>query len=115
MLADHRVGHSHEQQLAEHLSPLSALASFTDQDVCDYLKSCIEHSRYLSNYYTSGNWLTMEMSGLYTVGALYPELNDAAGWRVFSGQKLFCEETNQFYPDGVQKEMSPGLSRRGAG
>ena len=82
--------------------------SFTDQDVCDYLKSCLEHSRYLSNYCTSGNWLTMEMSGLYTVGALYPEVKDAAAWRLFSGQKLYREETNQFYPDGVQKEMSPG-------
>ncbi|MEI7728209.1 MAG: heparinase II/III family protein [Verrucomicrobiota bacterium] len=82
--------------------------SFTDQDVCDYLKSCIEHSRYLSNFCTSGNWLTMEMSGLYTVGALFPEVKDATSWRVFAGQKLYVEETNQFYPDGVQKEMSPG-------
>ena len=61
--------------------------SFTDQDMCDYLKSCIEHSRYLSNYFTSGNWLTMEMSGLYTVGALYPELKDAAAWRAFGRPK----------------------------
>ena len=82
--------------------------TFTDQDVCDYIKSCLEHSRYLSNYCTAGNWLTMEMSGLYTVGALYPEAKDATAWRVFAGQKLYVEETNQFYPDGVQKEMSPG-------
>ncbi|MEI8289012.1 MAG: heparinase II/III family protein, partial [Verrucomicrobiota bacterium] len=82
--------------------------SFTDQDVCDYLKCCIDHSRYLSNYYTSGNFLTMEMSGLYTVGALYPELTNAASWRNFAAQTLYSEETNQFYPDGVQKEMSTG-------
>ena len=81
---------------------------FTDADVCDYLKSCIEHSRYLAKYYTAGNWLTMEMSGLYTVGALYPELTEAAGWRTLAAQKLYVEETNQFYLDGVQKEMSPG-------
>ena len=82
--------------------------SFTDQDVCDYLKCCIDHSRYLSNYFTSGNWVTMEMSGLYTVGALYPELTNAVSWRTFAAQKLFIEETNQFYLDGVQKEMSTG-------
>jgi autotransporter-associated beta strand protein len=82
--------------------------SFTDQDVCDYLKSCIEHSRYLAKFYTAGNWLTMEMSGLYTVGALYPEVKDAATWRAFAGQKLYSEETNQFFADGVQKELSPG-------
>ncbi len=82
--------------------------SFTDVDVCDYLKSCIEHARYLSNYCTGGNWLAMEMSGLYTVAALYPELNQATGWRQFASQKLYNEETNQFYPDGVQKELSPG-------
>ena len=81
--------------------------SFTDQDVVDYLKSCIEHARYLRTYYTSGNWLTMEMSGLYTVGALYPELTEAAGWRSFASVSLYSEQTNQFYPDGVQKELSP--------
>ena len=82
--------------------------SFTDPDVCDHLKSCIEHARYLSNYCTIGNWLAMEMSGLYTVAALYPEMNEATSWRQFASQKLYSEETNQFYPDGVQKELSPG-------
>jgi autotransporter-associated beta strand protein len=82
--------------------------SFLDQDVVDYMKSCVEHARYLRKFPTSANWLTMEMSGLYTVGALYPEMTEATDWRTFASDKLYGEQTNQFYPDGVQKELSPG-------
>lgn len=82
--------------------------SCTDTDVCDYLKSCIEHSRYLRAFPTSGNWVTMEMSGLYTAAALYPEVSTSSEWRAYATTRLYGEQTNQFYPDGVQKELSPG-------
>ncbi len=81
--------------------------SFTDQDVCDYLKSCIEHGRYLLAYPSSGNWLMIEMSGLYTEGALFPELNEAGNWRTTAANSLAAEQVIQFYPDGPQKELSP--------
>ncbi len=81
--------------------------SFTDQDVCDYLKSCIEHARYLLAYPSSGNWLMIEMSGLYTVGALFPEVNEAGNWRTTAANTLAAEQVSQFYPDGPQKELSP--------
>lgn len=82
--------------------------SFTDVDICDYLKSCIEHGVYLRRFPTSGNWLTMEMSGLYTTAALFPEIRTSGEWRVYATMRLLGEQTNQFYPDGVQKELSPG-------
>jgi hypothetical protein len=83
--------------------------SFTDDDLCDYLKSCIEHARYLRAYsYPVHNWMTFEMLGLYTVGALYPELNEAEDWRAFASQQMYSWQTNDFYPDGVEIEMSPG-------
>ena len=82
--------------------------AFTDADVTLYLKSCIEQARYLNSFYTQANFLTMEMAGLYTVGALYPELNEAAGWRTLASQKLYAEQSVQFLPDGWHYELSPG-------
>jgi hypothetical protein len=82
--------------------------SFTDDDVVLYLKSCVEQARYLNSFYTQANFLTMEMAGLYTVGALYPELNEAAGWRTFAAQKLYAEQGVQFLPDGWHYELAPG-------
>ena len=82
--------------------------SFTDADVTLYLKSCVEQARYLRSFYTQANFLTMEMSGLYTVGALYPELSEAAGWRTLAAQKLHAEQTVQFLPDGWHYELAPG-------
>ncbi|HJN14376.1 MAG TPA: heparinase II/III family protein, partial [Armatimonadota bacterium] len=38
---------------------------FTDDDIILYLRSCIEHAEHLRRHPTGGNWLTMEMSGLY--------------------------------------------------
>ena len=82
--------------------------SFTDADVTLYLKSCVEQARYLNSFYTQANFLTMEMAGLYTVGALYPELNEAAGWRTLAAQKLYEQQLVQFQPDGWHYELSPG-------
>ena len=48
----------------------------------------------------------MEMSGLYSVGALFPEFKDAADWRSFAAGKLAEEARTQFLPDGAQDELS---------
>ena len=82
--------------------------SVTDADLVLYLTSCIEQARYLAAFYTQANFLTMEMSGLYTVGALYPELKEAAAWRSFAAAKLQAEQTVQFLPDGWHYELAPG-------
>lgn len=82
--------------------------SFTAADATLYLKSCVEQARYLNAFYTQANFLTMEMSGLYTVGALYPELSEAAGWRALASQKLHDEQGVQFLPDGWHYELAPG-------
>ncbi len=82
--------------------------SFTDDDLTLYLKSCVEQARYLNSFYTQANFLTMEMAGLYTVGALFPELKEAAGWRTLAAQKLYAEQAVQFLPDGWHYELSPG-------
>ena len=83
-------------------------SSFTDDDVAAYLKTVLAHARYLKESSTRGNWLTMEMSGLYTVGALFPEFKEAKAWRTFAADKLYQEMATQFLPDGAQVELTPG-------
>ena len=82
--------------------------TFTDEDVCLYVKSCIEHAQHLRQHPTGGNWLTMEMSGLYTVGAVFPELKEAEAWRTYAIGRMHDELNKQFYPDGAQIELTPG-------
>ena len=82
--------------------------SFTDDAIIDMVKSMVEHARYLEQYPTSGNWLTMECNGLYHVGALFPEFREAAQWRDTAVQRLYKDLDVQVYPDGAQIELAPG-------
>ena len=81
---------------------------FTDEDLALYLHSCLGHARYLKAFPSTGNWLIIEMTGLYSVGALYPEFKEAKEWRTIAIDKLYAEETEQFLPDGAQYELSTG-------
>ena len=82
--------------------------SFTDDDLVLYVKSCLEQARFLRKFATRGNWLTMEMNGLYAVGALFPEAREARDWREFAAGRLRSELQTQFLPDGAQIELTPG-------
>lgn len=82
--------------------------SVRDATLLAMVKSMVEHGRYLRSYPTSGNWLTMEMNGLYHAGALLPFVRDAAGWRTFALTRLLEELDRQVYPDGAQIELTPG-------
>ena len=85
--------------------------SVSDDDLITYLKSCVDHGHSLTNwaFYENQNVniYAWEMSGLYTVGTVFPELNEASGWRNYAAQQLFAQTTNLFYPDGAQTELSP--------
>ncbi len=81
---------------------------FDDDHMILMLKSFYEHGAYLRQFQTSGNWLTHELDGLYTVGALFPEFVDAAEWRAFAVQGMYDLMTEQFLPDGGHYELSPG-------
>jgi hypothetical protein len=84
--------------------------SFTDADVLLFVRSCIDHGRYLQKYGVEdqGNHLTMAMSGLYCAGALFPECREAKGWRTTAVERLTPEAMRQFLPDGAQYELTPG-------
>ena len=82
--------------------------SIKDETLISIIKSMVEHGRYLRRYPTSGNWLTMEMNGLYHVGVLLPFVRDASDWRRFAVSRLLSELDTQVYPDGAQIELTPG-------
>jgi len=80
--------------------------SVSDADLIAFVGAFLDHGNYLRHYYTRLNFLTMEMSGLYSVGALFPEFKDAGEWRSFAAGKLAEQAQLQFLPDGAQDELS---------
>jgi len=82
--------------------------SLNDDDLIAMVASFLDHGRYLRANQTRFNWLTMEMSGLYTVGTLLPEFREAAEWRTYSENRMIEEAKRQFLPDGAQVELSTG-------
>jgi hypothetical protein len=82
--------------------------SFTDEDLILFLKASLEHGRHLRQFGTSGNHLTMEMDGLYTLGCVFPEFREAKDWRDFAAVRLYDDMKVQFLPDGAQIEGTPG-------
>ena len=85
-----------------------AATSFDDEALVLMVKSYAEHARYLMQYPTHGNWLTMESNGLYHSGALFPEFKEAQVWRETALGRLRHELDGQVYPDGAQIELAPG-------
>jgi len=82
--------------------------NFHPQAIITMLRSMVEHASYLMHNPTAGNWLTMEMNGLYHVGALLPEYRCAQEWREYAANRLRQELEVQVYPDGAQFELTPG-------
>jgi hypothetical protein len=82
--------------------------SVRDETVIAMARSIAEHARYLKAHPTSGNWLTMEMNGLFHAGCLLDFLEEARPWRDASAGRLREELDRQVYPDGAQVELSPG-------
>lgn len=82
--------------------------SMSDADLILFVSGFLDHGRYLRANNTRLNWLTMEMSGLYAVGALFPEFTEAPDWRRYAVKRLAEEAERQFLPDGAQVELSTG-------
>ena len=70
------------------------------------LTSIPEHAHYARNFHAQGNWLTMELSGLATVAAAWPEFKDAPSWITYAKQTMTKSLQEQVYPDGVQTELT---------
>ena len=50
----------------------------------------------------------MEMNGLFTVGALFPEFLNATTWRKFAAETLHEGAQEDFLPDGMWDELTTG-------
>lgn len=79
---------------------------FTDDIIVDFYKSVWEHGCRLTNGKRDGNWLLHEMTALYIMGVLYPQLKDAASWYEYGFSTLQEELQKQFYPDGFHCELT---------
>ena len=70
------------------------------------LTSLPDHAHYARNFHAQNNWLTMEISGLATVAAYWPEFRESAGWLGYSTGTMVESMKDQIYPDGVQTELA---------
>ncbi|MCE0496589.1 MAG: heparinase II/III family protein [Methylacidiphilales bacterium] len=86
--------------------------SFTPDAQWIYLRSVYDHAvvlqRGLENSARSGNHVTTECSGLYTVGALFPEFRKAEKWRRIALDRESVEIGRMVLPDGFESELTPG-------
>ena len=82
--------------------------SVSDEDILTYAYLVLQHGRHLHTYNSAGNWLTMEMNGLYTAGAFFPEFKESTEWRSYAIQRMVAVEKAQFLPDGAHEELSTG-------
>lgn len=81
---------------------------FTDENICLMVSSMYRHALHLQkNHRPRNNWLLMEMSGLYTFGALFQEFSCAAEMRHYASQKFSEAAMFQILPDGMHDELSP--------
>ena len=80
--------------------------TITDHFLCDFFASMWENGWRLRHFCTHGNWLIMEMSGLYQIGLLYPWVKDAAEWQKYAEDRLESELNAQVYPDSFQYELT---------
>lgn len=83
--------------------------SFDDESIVMMVKSFYEHGVHLENFPSGGgNWLTMEMNGLYHIAVIFPEFMASPRWEKISAEKLYAEQKIQFLGDGAQIELAPG-------
>ena len=85
-----------------------ASPSFTPEAHAVMLKGFIEKARYAVRAPDSVNRYMLQLAGIYNVGAYLPELKQAASLRDFAiaGMRISAQE--EFYPDCISKELSPG-------
>jgi hypothetical protein len=82
--------------------------AFTDENICLMLYSMYRQALHLQkNHKQRTNWLLMEMSGLYTFGALFPEFRSAVPMRKYAAEKFSTAVMEQILPDGLHDELSP--------
>lgn len=70
------------------------------------LSSLPDHAHYARYFHAQNNWLTMEMSGLATVAAFWPEYKNSKEWLGYAINSMSGSMKEQVYPDGAQTELT---------
>ena len=81
--------------------------SVEDVTVVLMIASMLKQTRHLVANPTKNNWLMMEMNGVYSFSALFPEVREAQKNRAIATEHLLREMTAQILPDGMHCELSP--------
>ncbi|VBB05229.1 chondroitin ac/alginate lyase [Lucifera butyrica] len=85
--------------------------AFTPEDQWIFLRLLNDHAqllrRALEKPDRTGNWVTSECFGLYTIGVLFPELKEAPLWRALAMSRLTQELDRTVPPDGFEAELTP--------
>lgn len=86
---------------------LNSSAAFTDDDIVLFLDSVWMQTNHLRHFASeTSNWLTFEMAGLYTSGAVFPEFADATEWRRQACLTVNEDIARGWLPDGMSIEKS---------
>ncbi|HUS81301.1 MAG TPA: heparinase II/III family protein, partial [Armatimonadota bacterium] len=82
--------------------------SFTPDAVAIMLKGFIQKARYAVRCPDSVNRYMAQLCGVYNVGAYFPELRQAEDFRRYGVRGMELAAEDEFYPDGLSKELCPG-------
>lgn len=76
------------------------------------LTSMAEHAAYLrEHHWIHSNHASMELRGLANVALAFPEFKESSSWLEHALEGMREEMDYQFYPDGVQKELTSHYHR----
>lgn len=84
-----------------------ASPSVSDFALLLMIASMHRQSVHLVSHPTQGNWLMMELNGVYAFSGLFGELSDAERHRRLAADRLLEEMEKQVLPDGMHNELSP--------
>lgn len=82
--------------------------SFTPEAHAVMLKGFLEKARYAVRAPDAVNRYITQLSGIYTVGAYFPEWKQAADFRAYAAAAMARAAREEFYPDKITKELCPG-------
>ncbi|MBE6390648.1 MAG: hypothetical protein E7042_00375 [Lentisphaerae bacterium] len=84
---------------------------FTDDDIMLYCYISLVHSRRLHKFNSYGNIFIMEMNGLFTFAAMFPEFKKAAANRKHAVMQVYEKTRDMFLPDGFLNELTNSYHR----
>ena len=84
-----------------------------------FLNGVFDHAELLhthcSNHTKAGNWVTMEATGLFQAGVLFPEFAASEKWRMMGLRRVTHESRYQFDHYGIHSERTPIYHMTAAG